>query len=249
MGGRGRQNRLRSRFWLGGATSPHQPKPSNGSASPSAPSPQPSNATPPATHRPGSPAATRRSGISQFEARWMRRLRGPLEDAVASVGVKEVFARDAAEITTADTSSVLAWTLPLHRLQAVALVGIVRTAAMIVLATASGMRASELMELRIGCRRPLEEPVPGLSLDPPTLFGNDLLMVSGAGFGEVLAFGQVVSAGLPSFSTDGVPVRPWRVGWTGLSVRQGWAVDGVEQVCPGVLPGPVVGQVQGDAAC
>ncbi|MBL3802970.1 site-specific integrase [Streptomyces sp. BRB081] len=105
----------------------------------------------------------RQAGITQFEARWMHHLRGPLEDAVASVGVKEVFARDAAEITTADTSTVLPWTLPLHRLQAVALVGIVRTASMIVLAAASGMRASELMELRIGCRLPLEEPVPGLT--------------------------------------------------------------------------------------
>ena len=103
----------------------------------------------------------RQAGITQFEARWMRHLRGPLENAVASVGVKEVFARDTADITTADTSSVLPWTKPLHRMQAVALVGIVRTAAMIVLAAASGMRASELMELRIGCRR-LEEPVPGL---------------------------------------------------------------------------------------
>ncbi|MGY3064560.1 integrase [Streptomyces sp. TE3672] len=104
----------------------------------------------------------RQAGITQFETRWMRHLRGPLENAVASVGVKEVFARDAADITTADTSSVLPWTKPLHRMQAVALVGIVRTAAMIVLAAASGMRASELMELRIGCRR-LEEPVPGLT--------------------------------------------------------------------------------------
>ena len=40
--------------------------------------------------------------------------------------------------------------------QAVALVGIVRTAAIIVVAAASGMRASELMELRVGCRRPAE---------------------------------------------------------------------------------------------
>ncbi|WP_385625813.1 site-specific integrase (plasmid) [Streptomyces sp. P8-A8] len=105
----------------------------------------------------------RQAGITQFEARWMSRLRGPLEDAAASVGVKEVFARNAVEITMADTSSVLPWTLPLHRSQAVALVGIVRTATMIVLATASGMRSSELMELRIGCRLPLEEPVPGLT--------------------------------------------------------------------------------------
>ncbi|MFF1868179.1 site-specific integrase [Kitasatospora herbaricolor] len=105
----------------------------------------------------------RQAGVTQFEARWMDRLRDPLEEAVTSVGIKEVFARDATEITPADTSSTLPWTLPLHRLQAVALVGVVRTAAMIVLATASGMRASELMELRIGCRLPVEEPVPGLT--------------------------------------------------------------------------------------
>ncbi|MFB7501452.1 site-specific integrase [Streptomyces sp. NPDC056161] len=105
----------------------------------------------------------RQAGITQFEARWMSCLRGPLEDAVTAVGVKEVFARNAAEITMADTSSMVPWTLPLHRLQVVALVGIVRTATMIVLATASGMRSSELMELRIGCRLPIEEPVPGLT--------------------------------------------------------------------------------------
>ncbi|HMG61530.1 MAG TPA: hypothetical protein VK599_01150, partial [Streptosporangiaceae bacterium] len=105
----------------------------------------------------------RQAGVTQFRNSWMHHLRGPLEDTLASVGVKEVFARDAAEITAADSSSVLPWTPPLHRLQAVALVGICRTAAMIVLAAASGMRASELMELRIGCRLPLEEPVPGFT--------------------------------------------------------------------------------------
>src|SRR5438046_992769 len=68
----------------------------------------------------------------------------------------------AAEVPAADGRSTLPWTLPLHRSQAVALVGIVRTAAIIVVAAASGMRASELMELRVGCRRPAEEPVPGL---------------------------------------------------------------------------------------
>ncbi|MCZ4103573.1 site-specific integrase [Streptomyces sp. H39-C1] len=104
----------------------------------------------------------RQAGARQFWPQWMRSLRGVLEDAVAEVGVKEVFGRDAAEITTANASSTLAWTMPLHRLQAVALVGIVRTATVIVLATVSGMRASELMELRIGCRRMSEEPASGL---------------------------------------------------------------------------------------
>ncbi len=60
-------------------------------------------------------------------------------------------------MATGDTA--VPWTSPLHRQQAVALVGIVRTAAVIVLAAASGMRSGELMELEVGCRRS-EEPAP-----------------------------------------------------------------------------------------
>ncbi|WP_328333073.1 site-specific integrase [Streptomyces sp. NBC_00455] len=105
----------------------------------------------------------RQAGASQFWSRWLPALRGPLEATLAVVGVEKVFARDAAEIKAADGTSSMPWTLPLHRLEAVALVGIVRTAAITALAAVSGMRASELMELRIGCRRPPEEPVPGLT--------------------------------------------------------------------------------------
>jgi hypothetical protein len=73
-----------------------------------------------------------------------------------------MFARDAPAAPTADGTRTLPWTPPLHRSEAVALIGIVRTAAIIVLAASSGMRSSELMELRVGCRRPVEEPIPGL---------------------------------------------------------------------------------------
>ncbi len=104
----------------------------------------------------------RQAGYTQLWAKWMPLLRGPLQDAVNSGGVDRQFARDAAEIPAADGSGMLPWTLPLHRSQAVALVGIVRTAAIVLLAAVSGMRASELMELRVGSRRPVEEPVPGL---------------------------------------------------------------------------------------
>jgi hypothetical protein len=82
--------------------------------------------------------------------------------ALVEVGVDKPFGQDASHIPRADGQSVLPWTLSLHRLEAVALVGIVRTAAIITTAAISGMRASELMELRIGCRRPPEEPVPSL---------------------------------------------------------------------------------------
>ena len=74
---------------------------------------------------------------------------------------EKILGRNAAEAPTADGATLLPWTLPLHRSEAVALVGIARTAAIVVLAGASGMRASELMELRVGCRR-VEEPISGL---------------------------------------------------------------------------------------
>ena len=90
-------------------------------------------------------------------------LREPLTDAVDAVGVEKIFGRNAIAAPAADGSDdMLPWTLPLHRSQAVALVGVVRTAAIIILAATSGMRSSELMELRVGCRRPVEEPIPGL---------------------------------------------------------------------------------------
>lgn len=104
----------------------------------------------------------RQAGYTQLWASWMPLLRGPLQDAVNAVGVDRRFARSAAEAQAADGSGMLPWTLPLHRSHAVALVGVVRTAAIVLLTAVSGMRASELMELRVGCRRPTEEPVPGL---------------------------------------------------------------------------------------
>lgn len=104
----------------------------------------------------------RQAGYSQLWARWLPALRGPIRDAVALVGVEKIFARQAAQVPTVDGAGTPLWTLPLHRAQAEAMTGVVRTAAIIVLAAVSGMRASELMELRIGCRRPIEEPIPGL---------------------------------------------------------------------------------------
>jgi len=104
----------------------------------------------------------RQARYSQLWHRWKPDLQEPFVAAVRSVGVEKMFARNAAQIPAADGSGPTPWTLPLHRTEAVGLVGIVRTAAIIVLAAASGMRASELMELRVGCRRPVEEPIPGL---------------------------------------------------------------------------------------
>jgi hypothetical protein len=104
----------------------------------------------------------RQAGYTQIWKRWKPVLREPFIAAVESVGVEKMFARNAVHVPTADGKGTAPWTLPLHRSEAVGMVGIVRTAAIIVLAATSGMRASELMELRVGCRRPVEEPLPGL---------------------------------------------------------------------------------------
>ncbi|OFJ51118.1 hypothetical protein BEL07_24400 [Mycolicibacterium grossiae] len=106
-------------------------------------------------------ALARQAGYVQFWAKWMPTLRKPLIDTLNTVGVEKIVGRNAAEVPTADGATLLPWTLPLHRSEATALVGIARTAAIVVLAGASGMRASELMELRVGCRR-VEEPISGL---------------------------------------------------------------------------------------
>jgi hypothetical protein len=53
------------------------------------------------------------------------------------------------------------WTVPLHRDEAEGLVGIVRTAAIIVILAVSGMRSSEVMELQVGARQPPREAMPG----------------------------------------------------------------------------------------
>ncbi|MGH3521226.1 MAG: site-specific integrase [Mycobacterium sp.] len=103
------------------------------------------------------------AGFLQFHHRWIPHLRGRIEATLGVVGAEKCFARNAVSVEGAAGEGALPWTLPLHRPQALALVGIVRTAAIITLAAVSGMRSSELMELRIGCRRPVEHLSPGLA--------------------------------------------------------------------------------------
>jgi len=105
----------------------------------------------------------RQAGFSQFRPHWLSELRAPIEAAAEAVGTQEMFTRDGALIDRADGQGRVPWTPPLHRFQAVALVGVVRTAAATVIAAVSGMRTCELMELQVGCRLPPEETLPGLS--------------------------------------------------------------------------------------
>ncbi|MFD8565138.1 hypothetical protein ACFV1N_48410 [Streptosporangium canum] len=117
-------------------------------------------------HDPLTPIAfgllTRQAGVTQFYSRWLPALREAVESTLNRVGAAKQFARNAAPITLSDGSGQLPWTFPLDRLQATALIGIVRTAAITTLAAVSGMRSSELMELQVGCRRPPETHGPGL---------------------------------------------------------------------------------------
>jgi integrase len=105
----------------------------------------------------------RQAGFDRFSRRWLDELRDPVEGVLSAVGVQEIFARDGRLVDRADGQGQVPWSPPLHQPQAIALAGIVRTAAAAVIAAVSGMRASELMELQVGCRQPAEEPLPGMT--------------------------------------------------------------------------------------
>ncbi len=104
----------------------------------------------------------RQAGFSQFHPHWIPHLRPAIEATLRVVGAEKFFGRNPIWVDRADGEGQLPWTLPLHRLQAIALVGVVRTAAITLIAAVSGMRSSELMELHIGCRRPPETHGPDL---------------------------------------------------------------------------------------
>ncbi len=104
----------------------------------------------------------RQAGFRQFHSAWLPHLRGPVEATLKAVGAQRPFARAAVQIERADGQGTVPWTLPLHREHATTLIGVLRTATILVLAAITGMRASELMELQVGCRRPPEQYGPGL---------------------------------------------------------------------------------------
>jgi hypothetical protein len=70
------------------------------------------------------------------------------------LGVEHAWGRNAASVPGADGEQPRPWTLPVSYHEIRGLVTAVRTACLILTAAASGMRTSELLELRVGCRRP-----------------------------------------------------------------------------------------------
>ena len=101
-------------------------------------------------------AVANEAGLRQFDWPWLGSLRAPAHETVAEVGTERRWGRDAQAVPTAGGDAQLPWTLPLHGGEVVAVAGVVRSACIIVIAAISGMRASELMELVVGCRRPPE---------------------------------------------------------------------------------------------
>jgi len=104
----------------------------------------------------------RRAGFTQFMTGWLPHLRDRIEATLSVVGAEKPFGRNAVAVERSDNSEQIAWTVPLDREQAVAVIGIVRTAAITLLAALSGMRSSELMELKVGCCGPPERYGPDL---------------------------------------------------------------------------------------
>ncbi|KAA2262856.1 site-specific integrase [Solihabitans fulvus] len=104
-----------------------------------------------------------RAGFTAFKRAWLPALRRPLEDILGRVGIAKPWGRDAAEIPVAATQNTVAWTLPLHAGEVAHLTEVARTACVLVVATVTGMRAGELMELTTAAPLPPQETAPGLA--------------------------------------------------------------------------------------
>ena len=104
----------------------------------------------------------RQAGASQFHSSWLPALRGPVEATLKIVGTERPFGQAAAPVPIPGDAAAVPWTRPLHREEAVSLIQVIRTAVIFTLAAVTGMRASELMELQVGCRQPPRESGPGL---------------------------------------------------------------------------------------
>ncbi|MBF6302943.1 hypothetical protein IU459_36325 [Nocardia amamiensis] len=93
-------------------------------------------------------------GWGKLLLRHVNQIRPQLEHALAAVGVEHLWGRNAAPVPGADRGEPRPWTLPVSYKEIRGLVTAVTSACLVVTAAASGMRTSELLELRVGCRRP-----------------------------------------------------------------------------------------------
>ena len=104
-----------------------------------------------------------RAGLAGFDRAWLPALRPVLEDTLARVGTAKPWGRDAARIPPAGGGDPIPWTLPLHAFEVTHLTEVARTACLLVIATVTGMRAGELMELTTAAPLPPRGTAPGLA--------------------------------------------------------------------------------------
>jgi integrase len=98
------------------------------------------------------PALAREAGTARIRPAPLAAVRPLIEQAVAAVGVAKPWGRQAPHVPRADDAGTTPWTLPLDERDIRDLVGYAHTACLVLTAALTGMRESELMELRNGCR-------------------------------------------------------------------------------------------------
>lgn len=98
-------------------------------------------------------ALAREAGTDRLGPDLLTAIRPLLEQTLRQVGTQKPWGRHAVPVSRADGSDTVPWTLTLDERDVRDLVGYTQTACLIIAATVTGLRASELMELRVGCRR------------------------------------------------------------------------------------------------
>ena len=97
-------------------------------------------------------ALAREAGTGRLRAAPLTAARPLIEQTLALVGTVKPWGRQAEHVSRADGAGTTPWTLPLDERDIRDLVGYAHTACLLLTAALTGMRESELMELRHGCR-------------------------------------------------------------------------------------------------
>ena len=97
-------------------------------------------------------ALARETGAGRIRPALLAAARPLIEQTLTLVGSAKPWGRQAAQVPRADGAGTVAWTLPLDERDIRDLVGYAHTACLLLTAALTGMRESELMELRHGCR-------------------------------------------------------------------------------------------------
>ena len=98
-------------------------------------------------------ALAREAGTGKLRPDLLAAIRPLLAQTLSQVGTQKPWGRNAVAVSRADGADTVPWTLTLDERDVRDLVGYTQTACLIIAATVTGLRASELMELRVGCRR------------------------------------------------------------------------------------------------